>query len=45
MEIFFALLSFCAGISRVTDEFPSHTKSSDAELWYFMGSAPEQTAR
>ena len=34
METFSALLSLCVGNSPVT---------GDAELWYFIWSAPEQT--
>ena len=33
--------SLCEGNSSVTGEFPSET---DSELWYFLSSAPEQTA-
>ena len=41
MEIFSVLLAFC-------EEFTGHrwiplTKASDAELWGFLSSAPEQT--
>ena len=42
METFSALLAICAGNSPVTGEFPSQ-KASDAELWYFLWSAPEWT--
>ena len=42
MEIFSALLVLCAGNLPVTGEFP-HTKASDAELWCFLWSTPEQT--
>ena len=37
------IASLCEGNSSVTGEFPSET-DSDAELWYFLWSAPEQTA-
>ena len=45
METFSALLALCAGNSPVTGEkkIPL-TKASDAELWCFLWSAPEQTA-
>ena len=42
METFSVLLSLCDGNSPVTGEFPL-TKASDAELWCFCWSAPEQT--
>ena len=43
MEIFSALHAFCAGNSLVTGELPTQTKASDAELWSFLWSAPDQT--
>ena len=42
METFSALLALCAGNSPVTGKIPL-TKASDAELWCFLWSAPEQT--
>ena len=42
MEAFSALLALCALNSPVTGEFPP-TKASDAELWCFLWSTPEQT--
>ena len=41
METFSALLALCVGNSPVTGE--SLTKASDAELWCFLWSVPEQT--
>ena len=41
METFSALLAICMGNSLVTGEF---TKASNAELWCFPWSVPEQTA-
>ena len=42
MEIFSALLAFCKRNSPAIGGFP-YTKASDAELWCFIWSAPEQT--
>ena len=42
METFFALLALCEGNSRESVGIPL-TEASDAELWYFLWSAPEQT--
>ena len=41
METFSALLAICMGNLLVTGEF---TKASNAELWCFLWSVPEQTA-
>ena len=43
METFSALLALCAGNSR--HRWIPHTKASDAELWCFLWSAPEQTIK
>ena len=43
MKTFSTLPSLWAGNSPVTCEFSSHTTASDAELWYFLSSTPEQT--
>ena len=40
METFSAILALCAGNSPVIGELPI-TKASDAELLYFLWSAPE----
>ena len=42
METFSALLVLCEGNPPVTDEFPI-TTASQAELWCFLWSTPEQT--
>ena len=42
MEAFSMLLALCEGNPLVTGEFPSQ-KASDAELWCFLWSVPEQT--
>ena len=42
MEIFFALLVLCGGESTGHQWIPL-AKASDAELWYFLWSAPEPT--
>ena len=44
METFSTLLALCEGNPPVTgDRWIPLTKASDAELWYFLWSAPEQT--
>ena len=43
METFSTLLALCEGNPPVTGGFPSQ-KTSGAELWCFIWSAPEQTA-
>ena len=43
METFSVLLAVCAGNLPVTGILL--TKASDAELWGFLWSAPEQTAK
>ena len=40
METFSALLALCEGIQPVSIPL---TKASDAELWWFLWAAPEQT--
>ena len=42
MDTFSALLALCEGIPPATGGFPSQ-RASDAELWCFLWSAPEQT--
>ena len=42
MEAISALLALCEGNPPATGGFP-FTKASDAELWCFLWSAPEQT--
>ena len=42
-ETFSALLALCGGIHR--SPVNSLTKASDAELWYFLWSVPEQTVK
>ena len=41
METIYALLALCEGNALVTGEFPSQ-KASEAELWCFLWSVPEQ---
>ena len=43
METFPALLALCQGIHRW--KWIPLTKASEAELWYFLSSAPQQTFR
>ena len=44
MAFFFRVTDFCEGNPVVTGGFPL-TKASEAELWCFIWSAPEQAAK
>ena len=45
MEIISTLLALCEGNPRGGDRWILFTKTSDAELWYFLWSTPEQTVK
>ena len=45
METLSALLALCEGNSSVTGKFPSQGNASDAKLWCFLSSTPEQTVK